>query len=62
VWADLNRAGRGEAVSTVAETDFGGSSKLELSSDWLRTIRGGWVLDDLAELGEGSIYRESERW
>jgi hypothetical protein len=41
---------------------IGGSLKLELSSDWLRTIRGGWVLDDLAELGEGSIYRESERW
>jgi hypothetical protein len=35
---------------------------LGLTGDQLRTILGGCVLDDLAELVEGSIYRESERW
>jgi hypothetical protein len=62
VWADLNRTGRGEAVSTVAETDFGGSSKLGRTGDRLRTILGGWVLDYPTELTARSIYTHHERW
>jgi hypothetical protein len=45
----------------VAESQFGGSWKLGLTGDRLRTILGGWVLDDLAELVEGSIYRALRR-
>jgi hypothetical protein len=48
--ADLNYAGRGETVFTVAETEFGGSSKLGLTGDRLRMILGGWVLDYPTEL------------
>jgi hypothetical protein len=48
--------------SCGGENRIEGSMKLELSSDWLRTILGGWVLDDLAELTACSIYRPSERW
>jgi hypothetical protein len=35
---------------------------LELAGDRLGAILGGLVLDDLAELVEGSIYREGKRW
>ena len=46
----------------MAETRIGGSWKLGLTGDRLGAILGGLVLDDLAELVKGSIYRESERW
>jgi hypothetical protein len=36
--------------------------KLERGGDRLGVILGGLVLDDLTELVEGSIYRESEWW
>jgi hypothetical protein len=35
---------------------------LELLSERLRVILGGWVCDDLAELMEGSIYTDRKRW
>ena len=41
---------------------FGGSSKFELTGDWLGAILGGVVRDDVAELTVASIYRERERW
>jgi hypothetical protein len=62
VWADLNRASRGEAVSTMAETGFGGNSKLGRTGDQLRMILGGWVLDYPMELAVRSIYTHRERW
>ena len=40
---------------------FGGSWKLGLTGDRLRTILGGWVLDDVAELAGASIYSEGKR-
>lgn len=40
---------------------FGGSRKLGLTGDRLRTILGGWVLDDVAELAGASIYSEGKR-
>ena len=46
----------------MAETRIGGNPELELAGDRLGAILGGLVLDDLAELVEGSIYRKSERW
>jgi hypothetical protein len=60
--ADLNYAGRGETVFTVAETEFGESLKLGLTGDRLRTILGGWVLDNSTELAGASIYRDRWRW
>jgi hypothetical protein len=41
----------------AAETELGGNPKFELSGERLRTISGGWVRDDLAELTVASIYR-----
>jgi hypothetical protein len=35
---------------------------LELLSERLRVILGGWVCDDLVELTEGSIYIDQKRW
>jgi hypothetical protein len=46
----------------VAETRIGEKPKFKLSEAWLLTIVGGWVGDDVTQLGEGSIYRRSERW
>jgi hypothetical protein len=46
----------------VAETRIGEKSKFELSKAWLLTIVGGWVGDDVTQLGEGSIYRRLRRW
>jgi hypothetical protein len=60
--ADLNYADHGETVFTVAETEFGGSSKLGLTGDRLRTILSGWVLDYPTELAGASIYRDRWRW
>jgi hypothetical protein len=59
---DLIWAGHEELEFTVFFNWFGESLKLELAGDWLGAILGGLVLDDLAELVEGSIYRESRRW
>jgi hypothetical protein len=41
---------------------IGENVKLECGGHRLGVILGGLVLDDLTELVEGSIYRESERW
>jgi hypothetical protein len=41
----------------AAETELGKNPKFELSGERLRTISGGWVRDDLAELTVASIYR-----
>ena len=46
----------------MAENGFGGNLKFELSEARLLTIAGDWVGDDVTQLGEGSIYRRSERW
>jgi hypothetical protein len=46
----------------VAEKGFGGNKEFGHTGDRLLAILGGWVADDLAELGTGSIYRENGRW
>jgi hypothetical protein len=46
----------------AAETELGGNPKFELSGERLRTISGGWVRDDPAELTVASIYRGRQRW
>jgi hypothetical protein len=46
----------------VAEKGFGGNKESGHTGDRLLAILGGWVADDLAELGTGSIYREDGRW
>jgi hypothetical protein len=61
-WINLERAGRGELDSTVAETRFGENWKFSSSGERLWLISGGWLADDLAELVTGSIYREDGRW
>jgi hypothetical protein len=38
-----------------------GNKKFGHTGDRLLAILGGWVVDDLVELVEGSIYRKSER-
>jgi hypothetical protein len=53
VWADLNHVGRSETVSTVVETDFGGSSKLVSSGGRLRVGVGLWFHDEVAQLPGG---------
>ena len=47
---------------TVAEKRFGGNKEFGHTGDRLLAILGGWVADDLAELGTSSIYRENGRW
>jgi hypothetical protein len=51
----------GEINSHGVLEGFGGNSKLELASDQLRAILGGWVRDDLVELTVASIYRDRSR-
>jgi hypothetical protein len=46
----------------VAEKGFGENKEFGHTGDRLLAILGGWVADDLAELGTGSIYRENGRW
>jgi hypothetical protein len=46
----------------VAESGFGAKPKFELSEARVLAIVGGSVGDDVMQLGEGSIYRRSERW
>jgi hypothetical protein len=46
----------------VAEKGFGGNKEFGHTGDRLLVILGGWVVDDLVELGTGSIYRENGRW
>jgi hypothetical protein len=46
----------GEINSHGVLEGFGGNPKLELASDQLRAILGGWVSDDLAKLIVASIY------
>jgi len=46
----------------VAESGFGANPKFASSSEGLPAINGGWVDDDVMQLGEGSIYRRSEWW
>ena len=46
----------------MAEKGFGGNKEFGHTGDRLLAILGGWVADDLAELGTGSIYRENGRW
>jgi hypothetical protein len=60
-WTNLYRADHGELGSTVAKTWFGGNKKFGHTGDRLLAILSGWVVDDLVELVEGSIYREQER-
>jgi hypothetical protein len=48
----------GEINSHSVLEGFGGNPKLELASDQMRAILGGWVRDDLAELTVASIYRD----
>jgi hypothetical protein len=47
---------------TVAESGFGANPKFTSSSEGLPAINGGWVDDDVMQLGEGSIYSASGRW
>ena len=60
--SDLKRASHGEDLFTVAETRIGEKPKFKLSEARLLTIVGGWVGDDVTQLGEGSIYRRLRRW
>jgi hypothetical protein len=46
----------------VAESGFGANPKFASSSEGLSAISGGWVDDDVMQLGEGSIYRQLQRW
>jgi hypothetical protein len=46
----------------VAESEFGANPKFASSSEGLPTINGGWVDDDVMQLGEGSIYSARGRW
>jgi hypothetical protein len=59
---NLDQAGRGEGVSAVAETQFGGNPKLELSGIRLEEILGGLVRDYNTNQAMCSIYRRQERW
>jgi hypothetical protein len=55
-------ADHGEINSLGVLEGFGGNLKLELASDRLRAILGGWVRDDPTELTLASIYTKRERW
>jgi hypothetical protein len=57
----MYRASHGEVAFTVAETRFGGNPELELLSERLRVILGGWVLDYPTELTVASIYSDRLR-
>jgi hypothetical protein len=46
----------------VAESGFGANPKFASSSEGLPAINSGWVDDDVMQLGEGSIYRQLQRW
>jgi hypothetical protein len=46
----------------VAESGFGANPKFASSSEGLPAINGGWVDDDVMQLGEGSIYRQLRWW
>jgi hypothetical protein len=46
----------------VAETQFGGNTKLELSGIQLEAILGGLVRDYPTDQTTCSIYRRQERW
>ena len=62
VWADLNRAGRGELFFAVYTNRFGENEKFELAGDRLGAILGVGVLDYITELAVASIYRASGQW
>ena len=61
VWADLNRASRGELFFAVYSNRFGENAKFELAGDRLGAILGVGVLDYPTELAVASIYREVKR-